>query len=239
MTIGTLLAEGKNKLVYLTDEEDKCVVRFGDEAMAYNGLKRRIIPGKGKIHNAVCCRFFELLRDAGVPVHYLSRYSETEMLVKRVEILPVSVVVRNLAAGEFCDRMGVPEGRQLSHPVTEYHYRRDGIMPMVNSYHITALNIMTDEELEFLRGLSLQANGILLDFLVKLGVDLVDLRFTFGKTPEGEVVIADEITPASCRFRDAKTGEKLDLDIFRYEMGDIAAAYADLARRVLGEDAGL
>ena len=228
-----IVFRGKNKQICQTDDPGIYLSLFTDEATAYDGLKRRIIPGKGALHCSICARFFELLGRSGVRTHYIGTDGECGMLIRKVEMLPVTVVVRNIAAGAICEKLGVARGTQFSTPVTELHLKSDKLNhPMVNESQLEALGILDGDTLEAMRRTALRINSLLKDYLSPRGMDLIDFRTEFGRDGEG-LVVTDEITPATCRFRESGTGEELDMDLFRNEMGDILIAYTNLGRRLL------
>lgn len=228
-----LLYEGKAKKVYRTDDPRYYIIEYKDEATAFDGKKKGIIQGKGTINNKVSAVFFQLLEENGVPTHFVELLSPTEMLVKKVEIIPLEVIVRNYAAGSISKRLGLEEGLKFDHPVVEFSYKNDELGdPMVNNYHILAMKLATEEEINTLTQQALRVNQILSQFLLKKNIILVDFKLEFGKTPEGNIVLADEISPDTCRFWDSTTMEKLDKDRFRRDMGGVEEAYLEIARRL-------
>ena len=227
--------EGKAKKVFATDVPGVVIVDYKDDATAFNGLKKGTIAGKGVVNNKVSNHFFRLLESKGIPTHYVEQLSDRETAVKRVEILPVEVIVRNRAAGSFSKRMGVPEGTALACPILEYSYKNDELGdPFINSYYIRALNIATDEEMEQVKEYSFRINDILKSYLDELGIELIDFKLEFGRC-EGKVILADEISPDTCRYWDKATGKKLDKDRFRRDLGDVEEAYREIIRRLMGE----
>ena len=227
--------EGKAKKVYATDDPKIVIVDYKDDATAFNGLKKGTIAGKGVVNNKVSNHFFRLLEKEGIPTHYVEQLSDRETAVRRVEILPVEVIVRNRAAGSFSKRMGVAEGTTLACPILEYSYKNDELGdPFINSYYIRALNIATDEEMEQVRIYSFQINDSLKAYLDELGIELIDFKLEFGRF-DGKVILADEISPDTCRFWDKATGKKLDKDRFRRDLGDVEEAYHEIIRRLMGE----
>ena len=228
-----LLYEGKAKKVYRTDDPRYYIIEYKDEATAFDGKKKGIIQGKGTINNKVSAVFFHLLEENGVPTHFVELLSPTEMLVKKVEIIPLEVIVRNYAAGSISKRLGLEEGLKFDQPVVEFSYKNDELGdPMVNNYHILAMKLATEEEINTLTQQALRVNQILSQFLLKKNIILVDFKLEFGKTPEGHMVLADEISPDTCRFWDSTTMEKLDKDRFRRDMGGVEEAYLEIARRL-------
>lgn len=227
--------EGKAKKVFATDDPGIVIVDYKDDATAFNGLKKGTIAGKGVVNNKVSNHFFRLLESHGIPTHYVEQLSDRETAVRRVQILPVEVIVRNRAAGSFSKRMGVEEGTTLACPILEYSYKNDELGdPFINSYYIRALNIATDEEMEQVKTLSFRINDILRAYLDGLGIELIDFKLEFGRF-EGKVILADEISPDTCRFWDKATGKKLDKDRFRRDLGEVEEAYREIIRRLMGE----
>ena len=227
--------EGKAKKVYATDDPKIVIVDYKDDATAFNGLKKGTISGKGVVNNKVSNHFFRLLESRGIPTHYVEQLSDRETAVRRVEILPVEVIVRNRAAGSFSKRMGVAEGTTLACPILEYSYKNDDLGdPFINSYYIRALNIATDEEMEQVKNYSFQINDILKSYLDGFGIELIDFKLEFGRF-DGKVILADEISPDTCRFWDKATGKKLDKDRFRRDLGDVEEAYQEIISRLMGE----
>ena len=204
--------EGKAKKVFATDVPGVVIVDYKDDATAFNGLKKGTIAGKGVVNNKVSNHFFRLLESKGIPTHYVEQLSDRETAVKRVEILPVEVIIRNRAAGSFSKRMGVPEGTALACPILEYSYKNDELGdPFINSYYIRALNIATDEEMEQVKDYSFRINDILKSYLDELGIELIDFKLEFGRC-DGKVILADEISPDTCRYWDKATGKKQALE---------------------------
>lgn len=227
--------EGKAKKVFATDDPKIVIVDYKDDATAFNGLKKGTIAGKGVVNNKVSNHFFRLLESRGIPTHYVEQLSDRETAVRRVEILPVEVIVRNRAAGSFSKRMGVEEGTNLACPILEYSYKNDELGdPFINSYYIRALNIATDEEMEQVKNYSFQINDILKSYLDGFGIELIDFKLEFGRF-DGKVILADEISPDTCRFWDKSTGKKLDKDRFRRDLGDVEEAYREIISRLMGE----
>ena len=233
--------EGKAKKVFATDDPERYVVEFKDDATAFNAQKRGTVQGKGAVNNAVTAKVFEMLADEGVPTHFVKKLSEHEQLVKAVEIIPVEVVVRNRAAGSFSKRYGVEEGKFLEPVVVEWCYKSDALGdPPMNDATAVALGFATPEELEALFDLAAEINDLLTAYFADLGLDLVDFKLEFGRLPSGDIVLADEISPDTCRLWDLETGEKMDKDRFRRDLGGVEEAYREVYRRVTGESfAGL
>lgn len=228
-----LLYEGKAKRVYRTDDPRYCIIEYKDEATAFDGKKKGIIQGKGTVNNKVSEVLFRLLEENGVPTHFVELLSPTEMLVKRVEIIPLEVIVRNYSAGSISKRLGLEEGIKFDRPVVEFCYKNDELGdPMVNNYHILAMKLANEEEINALTQEALRINQILSQFLFGKNIILVDFKLEFGRTGEGDIVLADEISPDTCRFWDSATMEKLDKDRFRRDMGGVEEAYMEIARRL-------
>lgn len=228
--------EGKAKKVYATDQGDQYIVEYKDDATAFNAQKRGTVTGKGAINNAITAALYPKLEAAGVPTHFLELLSEREQLVKAVEIVPVEVVVRNVVAGSFATRLGLSEGAALSHPVVEFYYKSDALGdPLINDDTAVALGLASETDLTTIRDLALKVNAFLTPFFAARGVRLIDFKLEFGKTREGRIVLADEISPDTCRFWDATSGEKLDKDRFRRDLGGVEDAYQEMLRRVTGE----
>ncbi len=227
--------EGKAKKVYLTDDPDCVIVSYKDDATAFNGQKRGTIVGKGVVNNKVSNHFFKLLESKGVPTHFVEQLSDRETVVRKVDIVPVEVIIRNKAAGSFTKRMGVAEGTELLCPILEYSYKNDELGdPFINSYYVRALGLATDEEMEKIKVYSFKVNEILSVYLKKFGVELIDFKLEFGRF-HGDIILADEISPDTCRFWDIETGKKLDKDRFRRDLGDVEEAYQEIIRRLMGE----
>lgn len=230
------LYEGKAKKVFKTDDENLYIVDYKDDATAGNGAKRGTIEGKGPINNRVTNHLMQLLEKNGVPTHFVRELSDRETVVKKVEIVPLEVIVRNIAAGSLAARLGLEEGVRLGSTVLEYCYKNDDLGdPMVNNYHILAMGWTTQQELDTLASLSFKVNDVLTEYLKDAGIELIDFKLEFGRTPEGQIILADEISPDTCRFWDSKTGEKLDKDRFRRDMGGVEDAYKEVMKRLLGQ----
>lgn len=230
------LYEGKAKKVFATTDPDLCIVSYKDDATAFNGLKKGTILGKGAINNRVTNHLMRLLEDKGVPTHFVEELSERETVVKRVSIIPLEVIVRNIAAGSLSKRLGLAEGTRLNKTVIEYCYKNDDLGdPMINEYHILAMDFATKREIELIADYSLKINEFLGEYLKDLKIELVDFKLEFGKTSDGTIVLADEISPDTCRFWDTTSGEKLDKDRFRRDLGGVEDAYREIMRRLIGE----
>lgn len=230
-----LLYEGKAKKVYGTDDDNCLIVSYKDDATAFNGEKKGTIIGKGAINNRVSNHLMSLLESEGVPTHLIKEISDTETLVKKVTIIPLEVVVRNIAAGSLSKRLGLPEGTKLRCPVLEYCYKSDKLGdPMVNEYHILAMELASEDELNTIADFSFRINKILSVYLKKFKIELIDFKLEFGRLNNGAIILADEISPDTCRFWDSNTGEKLDKDRFRRDLGNVEGAYHEVMNRLLG-----
>ena len=228
----SMLYEGKAKKVFETDDPDLLVIEYKDTATAFNGEKKEDIAGKGVLNCAITNAIFKMLEQNGIPTHMVQELDETNILAKKVEIVPLEVIVRNVAAGSFSKRFGVEEGRQLKAPTIEFSYKNDDLGdPMINTYHIRALELATDEEVEKLTEMSFKINELLKAFFLKVGLKLIDFKLEFGRC-KGQIVLADEISPDTCRLWDVKTHEKLDKDRFRRDMGKVIEAYQEVFRRI-------
>lgn len=231
-----LLYEGKAKRVFATDKPDVLLVSYKDDATAFNGLKKGTISGKGGINNRVTNFMMSLLEKEGVPTHFIEELSDRETLVKKVSIVPLEVIIRNISAGSFAKRYGVEEGIVFAQPTIEFSYKNDDLGdPLINSYHALALGLATAEEIETIKSLAFKVNTFLKGFFKKLNIDLVDFKLEFGRLSDGTIVLADEISPDTCRFWDCDTHEKLDKDRFRRDLGGVEDAYQEIMKRILGE----
>ena len=230
------LYEGKAKKVFATDDPEKYIVDYKDDATAFNGEKKGTIMGKGIINNRVTNHLMKMLEKEGVPTHLVEEISDRETIVKKVTIVPLEVIIRNIAAGSFSKRFGVEEGTVLKQPSLEYSYKDDSLGdPMINDYHILSLGLATREELDTIAGYAFKVNEVLKNYLLTLDIELVDFKLEFGKLSDGTIVLADEISPDTCRFWDVKTHEKLDKDRFRRNMGGEVEAYQEILHRLMGE----
>lgn len=230
-----LLYEGKAKQMYRTDKAGEILVYYKDDATAGNGAKKGTILEKGIMNNKISAFFFELLRENGVENHYISMPGEREMLVKALEIIPIEVVVRNVAAGSLAKRLGMEEGTKLSQAVVELYYKSDELGdPMINRFHIQALDLATPEQIEEIERTALKVNAILSRYLGEKNIELIDFKLEFGLY-EGKVMLGDEISPDNCRFWDSQTREKLDKDRFRRDLGKVEDAYKEVLNRLTGE----
>lgn len=231
-----MIYEGKAKKVYHTDDPNVVIVDYKDDATALNGLKKGTIHDKGIINNRVTNHLMKLLEKEGVPTHFIEELSDRETVVKKVTIVPLEVIVRNIAAGSLAKRLGLEEGVKLKRTVLEYCYKDDALGdPMVNEYHILAMEWCTKEELDLIASYSFKVNEVLTAYLKDLNIELIDFKLEFGKTADGTIVLADEISPDTCRFWDSVTHEKLDKDRFRRDMGGEEDAYKEIMKRLLGE----
>jgi len=232
-----MIYEGKAKQIFSTDQEDQVIVHFKDDATAFDGQKKGQIAEKGKINNKISNFFFKLLEEKGIKTHLIEELNERDSLVKKVDIIPLEVVMRNVTAGSLAKRIGMEEGEPLKQPVIEFYYKDDDLGdPLINVSHIELLGLAGREELERLIALGHRINDILVKFLKERNVDLVDFKLEFGKTAEGEIILADEITPDTCRFWDSETKEKLDKDRFRRDLGDVEDAYHEMFKRITGQN---
>jgi phosphoribosylaminoimidazole-succinocarboxamide synthase len=232
---GELLYEGKAKQLFATEDPTLLRMRYKDDATAFDGKKHAVIAGKGQLNNAISAIFFARLEEAGVPTHFVRRLSDLECLVRRVRLFPLEVIVRNIVAGSMARRYGLEEGIVLAHPTVEFDLKNDALGdPLVTEEQIAVLGWATEEEVAEIRRLALRVNEVLSADLSGRGVVLVDFKLEFGRDPEGRIVVADEISPDTCRFWDAKTREKLDKDRFRRDLGGLEEAYAEMLRRLGG-----
>ena len=232
------LYEGKAKRVYKTDDPQLLIVDYKDDATAFNGLKKGSISGKGVINNQMSNRLMAKLEKQGIPTHFVRELSERETLVKKVSIVPLEVIIRNVSAGSFAKRYGVEEGIVFDAPTIEFSYKNDELGdPLINSYHALALKLATAQEIETIKDYAFRVNDFLKGLWAECGVILVDFKLEFGRLSDGSIVLADEISPDTCRLWDAKTHEKLDKDRFRRDMGGVGAAYEEIMKRLLDHDA--
>jgi phosphoribosylaminoimidazole-succinocarboxamide synthase len=233
VTQGKELYEGKAKKVFATDKTELVIIHYKDDATAFNGEKKGVIEDKGVMNNQIASNLFELLEKSGVPTHFVSRLSERDMLCKKVSIVPLEVIVRNVAAGSMAKRLGLAEGSALKTTVFELSYKDDKLGdPLINDYHAVAIGAATFAEIAAIRDMTFRVNDVLSRFFLDKGVRLIDFKLEFGKTADGTLVLADEISPDTCRFWDAKTGEKLDKDRFRRDLGNVKEAYVEILNRL-------
>ena len=228
--------EGKAKKVFATSDPSFYIVEYKDDATAFNGLKHGTITGKGIINNKMSNLMFQLLEKNGVKTHYVEQLNDRETVVRAVKIVPLEIIVRNTAAGSFSKRYGVEEGRELLRPTLEFSLKDDALNdPLINDSHIIALGVATEQELDAIRTMAYRVNDVLREFFAAIGVKLVDFKIEAGRLPDGTIILADEISPDTCRFWDAKTNEKLDKDRFRRDMGGVEEAYQEMFRRITGQ----
>jgi phosphoribosylaminoimidazole-succinocarboxamide synthase len=231
-----MVYEGKAKKVFATEKVDEFIIEYKDDATAFNGLKKGTIEGKGMINNRVSNHLMKMLEKNGIPTHLIQELSPRESLVKKVKIVPIEVIVRNITAGSLSKRLGLPEGTKLNSTVLEYCYKDDALGdPMVNEYHIEAINLATKKELKTIADYSFKINDLLTHYLKDLNIELIDFKLEFGRLDDGTVILADEISPDTCRFWDSVTKEKLDKDRFRRDLGNVEGAYNEIMKRLLGE----
>ena len=231
----TQLYEGKAKKVYATNDPDLVIVSYKDDATALDGLKKGTISGKGVINNKMSNYLCRLLEKHGVPTHFVEELNDRETVVKKVSIVPLEVIIRNISAGSFAKRYGVKEGIVFAEPTIEFSYKNDDLHdPLINSYHALALGLATKKEIEEIKAMAFKVNDILKEYFRSLNVKLVDFKLEFGRLKDGTIVLADEISPDTCRFWDADTNEKLDKDRFRRDMGGVEDAYNEMMKRVFG-----
>ena len=227
-----LLYEGKAKKVYTTENPDVLIVDYKDDATAFNGVKKGTIVGKGVVNNRMTNHIFRMLEEKGIPTHYIEELSDRETAVKKVEIVPLEVIVRNVAAGSFSKKLGIEEGFKLLSPTLEFSYKNDGLGdPMINDYYAVAIGAATREEINKITELVFKINEILVDYFKSIKVDLIDFKVEFGRY-KGQIILADEISPDTCRFWDSETHEKLDKDRFRRDLGHVEEAYEEIYRRI-------
>ncbi len=227
-----LMYEGKAKKVYAMTDSDYCLVEYKDDATAFNGLKKGTITGKGVVNNRMSNFMFKLLAEKGIPTHFVEEVSDRETIVKKVKIVPLEVIVRNKAAGSMAKRLGLEEGTELKCPVLEFSYKDDALGdPMINDSHAIAIGAATQSDIDTIRELALKVNQYMIEFFASVGVELIDFKLEFGKFGD-EILLADEISPDTCRFWDMKTHEKLDKDRFRRDLGGVEEAYAEMMRRI-------
>lgn len=235
MTKGKLLYEGKAKKIFETDNPEVLLVSYKDDATAFNGVKKGTIEGKGLINNKVTNYMMRLLEKSQIPTHYIEEISERETLVKKVSIIPLEVIIRNVSAGSFAKNYGVEEGIIFDEPTIEFSYKNDKLGdPLINSYHAIALKLATKEEIETIKKYAFKINEEMKKFFISINVKLIDFKLEFGKLKDGAIVLADEISPDTCRFWDASTNEKLDKDRFRRDLGNVEGAYKEMMKRIIG-----
>ena len=230
-----MLYEGKAKKIYATDKEDEVIIYYKDDATAFNGVKKGTIEDKGIMNNEITCALYELLESKGIKTHLVKKLNEREQLCKKVEIVPLEVIVRNVAAGSMAKRLGLQEGTELKTTVFEISYKNDDLNdPLVNDYHAVAIGATTFDELKQIYSMTAKINDVLKEFFMKENIRLIDFKIEFGRY-NGEIVLADEISPDTCRLWDAKTNEKLDKDRFRRDLGNVKDAYVEILNRIKNE----
>lgn len=228
------LYEGKAKKVFTTEDQDLLIVSYKDDATAFNGLKKGTIQGKGVINNQMSNLLMRYLMNNGVPTHYVEELNERETVVKKVTIVPLEVIVRNIAAGSFSKRYGVEEGTVFESPTIEFSYKNDELQdPLINQYHVLAMKLATNEEIETIKNYAFKINELLRSFWLECGITLVDFKLEFGKTSDNKIILADEISPDTCRLWDSKTKAKLDKDRFRRNLGNVEDAYKEVMNRLV------
>ncbi|MGD7054443.1 phosphoribosylaminoimidazolesuccinocarboxamide synthase [Sutcliffiella horikoshii] len=231
-----LLYEGKAKLVYSTTDENIVWIQYKNSATAFNGEKKADITGKGRLNNEITSLLFSMLTQAGIENHFIERKSETEQLVKKVDIIPLEVVVRNITAGSMAKRLGIEEGIKLEQPIVEFYYKDDSLGdPLITEDHVQLLKLATPAEVDILKHVARKVNVVLSEFFEKKNLRLVDFKLEFGKTEDGRIILADEVSPDTCRLWDKDTNEKLDKDVFRRNLGSLTDAYEKILARIGGE----
>ena len=231
------LYEGKAKKVFATNDPTLVIVSYKDDATAFDGQKKGQITGKGVVNNKMTNYLMQILEKEGVPTHFVEELSDRDTVVKKVSIVPLEVIIRNISAGSFAKRYGVEEGIPFAEPTIEFSYKNDDLHdPLINEYHALALNLASKEEIDTIKKMAFKVNDVLKEYFKKLGVKLVDFKLEFGRLADGSIVLADEISPDTCRFWDAETNEKLDKDRFRRDLGGVEDAYNEMMRRVFGSD---
>ncbi|MCR4874523.1 MAG: phosphoribosylaminoimidazolesuccinocarboxamide synthase [Clostridia bacterium] len=230
------LYEGKAKKVYATENEDLVIVSYKDDATAFDGQKKGTIVGKGVVNNRMSNYLMQVLEKQGIKTHFVEELNDRETVVRKVSIVPLEVIIRNISAGSFAKRYGVEEGIVFDEPTIEFSYKNDDLHdPLINDYHALALKLATKDEIAQIKSMAFKVNEVLKAYFIKLGVKLVDFKLEFGRLKDGTIVLADEISPDTCRFWDAKTNEKLDKDRFRRDLGNVEDAYKEMMRRVFGD----
>lgn len=231
-----LMYEGKAKKVYATTDENVVWIEYKNSATAFNGEKKATIDGKGRLNNEITSLLFSMLHEAGIENHFIEKKSETEQLVQKVSIIPLEVVVRNVTAGSMAKRLGIDEGIPLEQPIVEFYYKDDSLGdPLITEDHIRLLKLATPAEVDVLKHLAQKVNALLSEFFVKRGLTLIDFKLEFGKTADGKIILADEVSPDTCRLWDKETNEKLDKDVFRRNLGSLTDAYEKILARIGGE----
>lgn len=234
--MANLLYEGKAKQLYETDKADEYLIHYKDDATAGNGVKHDWFEGKGVLNNTISCIIFDMLEEAGIKTHMLEKLNDRDIRVKKVEIFPLEVIIRNITTGSFCKRLGAPEGIVLDEPIFEISYKNDDYGdPLINEDHAVALKLCTREEYAYIKKTTLKINELLKAFFLKFNLKLVDFKVEFGKTADGEILLADEISPDSCRLWDVDTNKKYDKDVFRQDIGDLIETYKEVLARMQSE----
>lgn len=228
-----LLYEGKAKQVYETENPNEYIIHNKDDATAGNGVKHDQFAGKGVLNNTISCIIFDMLEEAGIKTHLIEKINDTDVRVKKVDIFPLEVIIRNITTGSFCKRLGAPEGIVLDEPIFEMSYKNDDFGdPLINDDHAVALKLATRDELAYIKETTLKINELLKEFFLKFNLKLVDFKIEFGKTADGEILLADEISPDSCRLWDVETNQKYDKDVFRQDIGDLVETYKEVLARM-------
>ncbi len=236
MTIGNVISEGKGKKIYATDDPQLAVVYYKDETIAYYGLKRRRIIGKGELNNKISAHLFKLLEKEGIPTHFVKVLDGRQALVKRGEMIPITVTYRNIVAGSLIERIGYPLGTKLKSPIVECNLKNNQLSnPLINDSHIKAMGLARKEEMEYIYNTVKKVNEILSNYLKEVEIELIDFKMEFGRF-KGELLLADELSPDTCRFWDAKTREPLDIDLFRKDLGDVTQGYKEVLHRLMGSE---
>ncbi len=230
------LYEGKAKKIYATDDPNLCIVSYKDDATAFDGQKKGTIAGKGVVNNRMTNMLMRMLESEGIPTHFVKELSDRETLVKKVAIVPLEVIVRNISAGHFASRYGVDEGIVFDEPTLEFSYKNDDLHdPLLNESHALALKLATRDEIDTIKKMAFKVNDLLKSFMKSLNIDLVDFKLEFGRLPDGSIILADEISPDTCRFWDSTTHEKLDKDRFRRDLGNVENAYQEIMKRLMNK----
>lgn len=230
-----MLYEGKAKQVFLTDKENEYLIHYKDDATAFNGEKKEVIMGKGELNLAISTVIFEMLEKQGIETHYIKTLNDRDMLVKKVTILPLEVIIRNISAGSICKRLDLQEGLNFKEPIFEICYKNDELGdPLINDDHAVALGLIERDELKSVKNTTLEINKLLIEFFKQVGLKLIDFKIEFGKTEDGKIILADEISPDTCRLWDEKTNEKMDKDRFRRDLGNLIEGYKEVLNRIRG-----
>ncbi len=234
---GDQMYEGKAKKIFATTDPELVIMEYKDSATAFNGEKKGEIDEKGILNNTIAASIFQMLNQKGIPTHFIAKLSDREVLCKKVSIVPLEVIVRNVAAGSFSKRLAVPEGSELKTTIFELSYKDDELGdPLINDYHAVAIGAATWDDLKVIYDITAKINDILKDFFLGCGVRLIDFKLEFGRDSQGNIILADEISPDTCRFWDAKTNEKLDKDRFRRDLGNVKEAYVEMLNRITGKN---